>query len=99
MTAVLFLSAALSIAFPAENQVLPTTSATYAIGAVEPYDASAPHDLYVNGVSVPVYRTGAFLAMVKTSVGTNSISLSYGTNVLERTFMVVGVFALCSLVF
>ena len=86
------LAAALSVAFPAENQNLPFVGETYVIGAVEVAQpsnrATRAAELYLNGVSVPVYRTGAFLAMVKVHAGTNEITLSYGTNSLVRSFRV-----------
>ena len=44
--------------------------------------------LWLNGVEVEVYRTGAFLAMVKTAPGTNTITLVQGADTLVRSFVV-----------
>ena len=64
MTAALF--AALLVTFPAENQKLPATARTYVIGAAE---TNRRERLYLNDVEIDVYRTGAFLTMVKVSPG------------------------------
>ena len=83
--------AALSVAFPSENQQLPNVPCTYVIGGVETNDvalSSRAPELFLNGVSVPIYRTGAFLAMVQVKPGTNVLELAYGTNMLVRTFRV-----------
>ena len=55
-------SAALSVAFPAEGQKIPAAERTYVIGAVAASCTNTP--LTVNGVTTDVWRTGAFLAMV-----------------------------------
>ena len=81
MIAALF--ASLLITFPAEKQKLPATERTYVIGA-----ADASQRLYLNGVEIAVYRTGAFLAMAKVSPGENALTLSQGTNTLVRRFTV-----------
>ena len=83
-------TAALSVAFPSENQQLPSVPCTYVIGGVDTNAvvAESRAELFLNGVSVPVYRTGAFLAMVQVKPGTNMLELAYGTNSLVRTFRV-----------
>lgn len=83
MTAVLI--ASLMVSFPAEGQKLPSTDRTYVIGAA---DTNRGERLYLNGVELDVYRTGAFLAMVRTVTGANSITLVQGTNRLVRSFTV-----------
>lgn len=83
MIAALF--ATILITFPAENQKLPVTDRTYVIGAAE---TNRKERLYLNGVEVDVYRTGAFLAMAKTQPGTNTLTLAQGTNTLVRHFIV-----------
>lgn len=73
------------VAFPAERQRLPAVTNTYVIGSV---DAGRTELLYVNGVTTDVYRTGAFLAMVPVSPGTNTLTLFRGRERLVRTFVV-----------
>ena len=79
------LIASISVTFPAENQHLPATDRTYVIGAAE---TNRNDRLYLNGVEVDVYRTGAFLAMARTLHGTNTLEFVQGTNVLVRRFVV-----------
>lgn len=79
------LIASVLVTFPAENQKLPVTDRTYVIGVA---DTNRRDRLYLNGVEVDVYGTGAFLAMVRTRPGTNTIELVQGTNVLVRSFTV-----------
>ena len=79
------LIASILVTFPAENQKLPVTDRAYVIGAAE---TNRKERLYLNGVEVDVYRTGAFLAMVRTHPGTNSIEFVQGTNTLVRRFTV-----------
>ena len=79
------LFASLLVTFPAESQKLPETSRTYVIGAA---DTNRKERLYLNGVEIDVYRTGAFLAMAKVSAGENVLTFSQGTNVLVRRFFV-----------
>ena len=79
------LIASILVTFPAENQKLPVTDRTYVIGAAE---TNRKGRLYLNGVEVTVYRTGAFLAMVRTRPGTNTIEFVQGTNTFVRRFMV-----------
>ena len=79
------LIASILVTFPAENQRLPVTDRTYVIGAAE---TNRKGRLYLNGVEVAVYRTGAFLAMVRTRPGTNTIEFVQGTNTLLRRFTV-----------
>ena len=83
MTAALI--ASILVTFPAENQKLPATDRAYVIGAV---DAGRGERLYLNGVEIDVYRTGAFLAMVKTRPGTNTMEFVQGTNATVRSFVV-----------
>ena len=83
MTAALI--ASILVTFPAENQKLPVTDRAYVIGAAE---AGNKERLYLNGVEIDVYRTGAFLAMVKTRSGTNTIEFVQGTNAVTRNFVV-----------
>ena len=79
------LIASILVTFPAENQKLPVTDRTYVIGAAE---TNRKGRLYLNGVEVAVYRTGAFLAMVRTRPGTNTIEFVQGTNTFVRRFTV-----------
>ncbi len=83
MTAALI--ASLLVTFPAENQKLPATGRTYVIGAA---DTNRKERLYLNGVGIDVYRTGAFLAFAKTHPGTNVLKFTQGTNTLVRRFVV-----------
>ena len=79
------LLATILVTFPAENQKLPVTDRTYVIGAAE---TNRKDRLYLNGVEIDVYRTGAFLAMAKTQSGTNTLTFTQGTNTLIRRFTV-----------
>lgn len=79
------LSAALSVAFPAEGQKLPAVERTYVIGAVRP---GLQDPLTVNGVTAGVWRTGSFLAMTPVTPGTNTLELACGSERLVRTFVV-----------
>ena len=83
MTAALI--ASILVTFPSEGQRLPETGRAYVIGAA---DTNRKERLYLNGVEIDVYRTGAFLAMVKTSPGTNTLEFVQGTNTLTRSFSV-----------
>ena len=85
MTAALI--ASLLVTFPAEKQKLPATDRAYVIGAAS---TNSKERLYLNGVEVGVYRTGAFLAMVKTNAGTNVLEFVQGTNSIVRSFVVAG---------
>ena len=79
------LIASILVTFPAENQKLLVTDRAYVIGAAE---TNRKERLYLNGVEVDVYRTGAFLSMVKTHPGTNTLEFAQGTNLLVRSFVV-----------
>ena len=79
------IAASILVTFPAENQRLPATDRTYVIGAAE---TNRRERLYLNGVEIEVYRTGAFLAMAKTHPGTNTIAFTQGTNTIVRRFTV-----------
>ena len=78
-------SGGLSVAFPAERQRLPAVERTYLIGATEP---GRTEFLYVNGITTDVYRTGAFLAMVPVTPGTNTVTICMGRDRLVRSFVV-----------
>jgi len=79
------LIASILVTFPAENQKLPATDRAYVIGAA---DTNRKERLYLNGVEIDVYRTGAFLAMVRTRPGTNTLELVQGTGSVTRNFVV-----------
>lgn len=79
------LFAAILVTFPAESQRLPQTGRTYVIGAAS---TNRSERLAINGVEVDVYRTGAFLAMVRVQPGTNTLTFTQGTNTLVRRFVV-----------
>ena len=79
-------SAALSVAFPAEGQKIPAAERTYVIGAVAASCTNTP--LIVNGATTDVWRTGAFLAMVPVTPGTNTLHLTCGKQRLARRFVV-----------
>ena len=79
-------SAALSVAFPAEGQKIPAVERTYVIGAVSESCTNTP--LTVNGATTDVWRTGAFLAMVPVTPGTNTLHLTCGKQHLARHFVV-----------
>ena len=79
------LIASILVTFPAEHQKLPVTKCAYVIGAAE---TNHKERLYLNGVEIDVYKTGAFLAMVKTVSGTNTLEFTQGTNTLVRRFVV-----------
>ena len=79
-------SAALSVAFPAEGQKLPAAERTYVIGAVAADRVHEP--LVVNGATTDVWRTGAFLAMVPVTPGTNTLNVTCGNEKITRRFVV-----------
>ena len=79
-------SAALSVAFPAEGQRLPAAERTYVIGAVAADCTNMP--LVVNGATTDVWRTGAFLAMVPVTPGTNTLNITCGKEKITRRFVV-----------
>ena len=79
-------SAALTVAFPAEGQMLPAAERTYVIGAVAASCTNAP--LVVNGATTDVWRTGAFLAMVPVTPGTNTLNITWGKEKITRRFVV-----------
>ena len=82
---VVALLATVLVTFPAENQKLPATDRTYVIGAAE---TNRKERLYLNGVEIDIYHTGAFLAMVKTQPGTNTLTFTQGANTFLRHFIV-----------
>ena len=74
-----------SIAFPREGEKLPGITNVYCIGAVP---TNVAETLVINGATTEVYRTGAFLAMVPVTAGTNRITAVWGTNTFVRTVTV-----------
>lgn len=81
----LALIASILVTFPGEGQKLPHTDRTYVIGAAE---TNRRERLYLNGVDIGVYRTGAFIAMAKTHPGTNRLEFAQGDETLVREFFV-----------
>ena len=77
--------AAIILAFPGENAHLPSVTNTYCIGAV-PTNVVAP--LMLNGATVDVYRTGAYLAMLPVTNGVNRIVADWNGETVVRTFVV-----------
>ena len=75
----------LAIAFPRPGERLPGITSVYCIGAVP---TGIVQTLTINGATTDVYRTGAFLAMVPVTRGTNVLTAVWGTNVLTRTVVV-----------
>lgn len=73
--------AAILLAFPGEHARLPYVTNTYCIGAVQPH---AAHDLRLDGRSVDIYRTGAFVAMAPVTSGVNVLTFTYGGETLTR---------------
>jgi len=91
--------AALTVAFPAENQKLPCVEQTYVIGAVEegfggpvvlqpPSALAKPEAPVVAPVTAEVHRTGAFIAMMPATQGTNTFTVTAGDMSLVRKFVV-----------
>ncbi len=84
------LFAALFVAFPREGAVLPPVERCYVTGAV----SRGATNVTVNGVSVPVFRTGAWATRVDVSEGTNDLRVcaqfpgSSSSNVVIRTIRV-----------
>ncbi len=78
-------AADIRVAFPAERQKLPFVEQTYLIGAI---DRNGAETVYVNGLTTGVYRTGAFLQMVPTKPGTNTVVVAAGRDRLVRRFVV-----------
>lgn len=81
-------ASALTVTFPAEGQKIPHTERCHVIGGA---DTNAAERLYLNGVEVARYHTGAFLAMVRTHDGENRLTFEQGTNKLTRAFTVLPV--------
>lgn len=85
------LLSAVSIAFPREGAVLPPVGKCYVIGSVE----KGVTNLTVNGVPVPVYRTGAWATRIDVEEGTNTLRVVHpsargdATNVVTRFFRVL----------
>ena len=71
-----------SIAFPGAGARLPGITSVYCIGAVPTGEV---HVLTINGATTDVYRTGAFLAMVPVTEGTNVLTAVWGTNTMYLT--------------
>jgi len=76
----------LTVTFPGEKQKLPHTERCHVIGGSE---TNANARLYLNGIEIERYHTGAFLAMVRTHEGENTLRFEQGTNVLTRIFTVL----------
>jgi N-acetylmuramoyl-L-alanine amidase len=81
----LALIASILVTFPGEGQRLPPTDRVYVIGAAE---TNRKERLYLNGVDVGVYRTGAFIAMAKARPGVNRLEFAQGAETLVREFFV-----------
>lgn len=81
----LALIASILVTFPGEGVVLPPTDRVYVIGAAE---TNRKERLYLNGVEIDVYRTGAFIAMAKARTGTNRLEFAQGAHTLVREFYV-----------
>jgi N-acetylmuramoyl-L-alanine amidase len=75
----------LHVTFPGERQRLPAVTQTYVSGAVTP---GRTEQLYVNGVTTDVHRTGAFVTMVPVHPGTNTLTVFRGQERLVRRFVV-----------
>ena len=71
MISTLFLAAVPFVSFPSQGAKLPAIDHVYMIGAVQKGDTN----VVVNGVSVPVYRTGAWATLVDASEGSNEVSV------------------------
>lgn len=90
MMSVSLLFAALFVAFPREGSVLPSVERCYVTGAV----SRGATNVTVNGVSVPVFRTGAWATRVDVSEGTNELRVcaqfpgGASSNVVIRTVRV-----------
>ena len=82
---VAFADSPIAIAFPPPGARLPGITNVYCIGAVP---TGVVQTLTINGATTDVYRTGAFLAMVPVSAGTNVLVAAWGTNTLTRTVIV-----------
>ena len=80
-----FADSPIAIAFPPPGARLPGITNVYCIGAVP---TGVVQTLTINGATTDVYRTGAFLAMVPVSAGTNVLVAAWGTNTLTRTVVV-----------
>ena len=71
MTGLCALLAAVTIAAPKPNQRLPYLERCYVIGAVD----AGVTNVVVQGVNVPVYRTGAWATLVDVKEGENTITV------------------------
>ena len=75
--------ATVTVAYPRPGMTLPAVSRSYMIGATD----SGATNVMVQGRSVPVYRTGAWAAMVDVAAGTNSVEIidgAFATNVVLK---------------
>ncbi len=90
MTSIGLCLATAFIAFPREGAVLPPVEKCYVIGSVE----KGVTNLTVNGIPVPVYRTGAWATRIDVAAGTNTLTVAYPaaqgvtTNKVTRHFRV-----------
>ncbi len=71
MISTLLLAAAPFVAFPAQGAKLPAIDHVYLAGAV----AKGDTNVVVNGVDVPVYRTGAWVTLIEVTEGSNDVSI------------------------
>ncbi len=74
----------ITVAYPPENAQLSGIDCVYLIGAVPATNGV----LTVNGAATEIYRTGAFLRMVRVLPGTNLITINWLTNSLVRRVVV-----------
>ena len=71
LAALILLAVAPSVTFPSPGAKLPAIETVYMIGSV----AKGETNVFVNGKSVSVYRTGAWATMVDATEGSNSVSV------------------------
>ena len=71
MISTLLLAAAPFVAFPSQGAKLPAIDHVYLVGAV----AKGDTNVVVNGVDVPVYRTGAWATFIEATEGSNNVSV------------------------
>lgn len=85
MIPTLLLAAVPFVSFPSHGAKLPAIDHVYFIGSV----AKGDTNVVVNGVDVPVYRTGAWATLVEAKEGSNSVAVvsqsGEATNVWFRT--------------
>ena len=84
MTLAPILFALLSIAFPKEGVKFGYFDKIYVIGAVD----RGIKEVFLNGKSVSVYRTGAWAGMVDVQPGRNEITVTSGLETVKRSFII-----------